>query len=86
MFGGRGYAHIRFLEGCRELIQKAHSGKKYMGIVLTWLSYGSLYCGTDCNTGPVSNFPHFGDSSFGQLPYRKHVTAKAYHVGVHGAC
>ena len=42
---------------------------KYMGIVLNCCQYGVLYLGSHYNTGPYLNFPHFGNSNLGKLPY-----------------
>ena len=41
----------------------------YMGIGLNSLYYGVLYLGSHYNTGPYINFPHFGNSNLGKLPY-----------------
>ena len=41
-----------------------------MGIGLNSLQYGVLYLGSHYNTGPYINFPHFGNSNLGKLPYR----------------
>ena len=41
---------------------------KYVGIVLNYCQYGSLYLGSHYNTGPYINFPHFGNSNLGKLP------------------
>ena len=40
-----------------------------MGIVLNYCQHGVLYLGSYYNTGPYINFPHFGNSNFGNLPY-----------------
>ena len=40
-----------------------------MGIVLNYCQYGVLYLGSCYNTGPYINFPHFGNSNLGKLPY-----------------
>ena len=40
-----------------------------MGIGLNSLYYGVLYLGSHYNTGPCINFPHFGNSNLGKLPY-----------------
>ena len=40
-----------------------------MGIILKRPIYGSLYYGSDYNTGPFMSFPHFGSSTLDQLPY-----------------
>ena len=40
-----------------------------MGIGLNSLQYGVLYLGSHYNTGPYINFPHFGNSNLGKLPY-----------------
>ena len=60
----------------RELQAKvgaAHSLKGfgvYMGIVLlNCCQYGVLYLGSYYNTGPYIDFPHFGNSNLGKLPY-----------------
>ena len=41
----------------------------YMGIVLNYCQYGVLYLGSYYNTGPYRDFPHFGNSNLGKLPY-----------------
>ena len=40
-----------------------------MGIVLNYCQYGVLYLGSYYNTGPYIQFPHFGNSNLGKLPY-----------------
>ena len=37
----------------------------YVEIVLGWVEYGTLYFGSDYDTGPVINFPHFGRTVLG---------------------
>ena len=41
----------------------------YVGIVLNYCQYGVLYLGSYYNTGPYINFPHFGNSNLGKLPF-----------------
>ena len=40
-----------------------------MGIGLNSLQYGVLNLGSYYNTGPYINFPYFGNSNLGKLPY-----------------
>ena len=40
-----------------------------MGIGLNYCQYGILYLDSHYNTGPYINFPHFGNSNLGKLPY-----------------
>ena len=40
-----------------------------MGSGLNSLQYGVLYLGSHYNTGPYTNFPHFGNSNLGKLPH-----------------
>ena len=46
-----------------------------MGIGLNSLQYGVLYLGSHYNTGPYIDFPHFGNSNLGKLPYRGNIRA-----------
>ena len=57
----------RFL--CQEGSHTSILGLKYMVIGLNSLYYGVLYLGSHYNTGPYINFPHFGNSNLGKLPY-----------------
>ena len=40
-----------------------------MEVVLKWPSYESLHDGSDCNTVPYVNFPHFGELNSGIIAY-----------------
>ena len=42
---------------------------RYVGIVHKWLPHGSLYNGSDHNTGTYINFHHSGDNNLRQLPF-----------------
>ena len=53
----------------------SHGG--HMGIVLNYCQYGVLYVGSYYNTGPYINFPHFGNSNLGKLPYVLHTACAA---------
>ena len=39
------------------------------GLSLNYCQYGVLYLGSYYSTGPYINFPHFGNSNLGKLPY-----------------
>ena len=44
---------------------------KIMVCPVMWRLYTSLHYGSDCDTGSLGIFHHFGNSSLGQLPYRR---------------
>ena len=48
-----------------------------MGIVLSYCQYGVLYLGSYYNTGPYTNFPHFGNSNLGKLPNENYPLIQA---------
>ena len=54
----------------------ASSRGGHMGIVLNYCQYGVLYLGSYYNTGPYINFPHFGNSNLGKLPYVLHTACR----------
>ena len=75
----RAFRHTAFRGYSIDSIVHAGSGSAspsptYMGIVLNYCQYGVLYLGSHYNTGPYINFPHFGNSNLGKLPYRVNIT------------
>ena len=39
---------------------------------------GVLYLGSHYNTGPYINFPHFGNSNLGKLPYVPSIASQSF--------
>ena len=63
------HVHAQYILTVQRASSKSILGPQYMGIGLNSLYYGVLYLGSHYNTGPYINFPHFGNSNLGKLPY-----------------